>query len=103
MIMKSARPLTHWLLLAGFLTLSLTAGGCGVISDPLSKANYEKIRVGMSRSDVEKILGKPSQEQKHEVLDATELKWGDDQRYIKVTINQKDKVAKFDQEGVIGK
>jgi hypothetical protein len=80
--------------------VSLLAAGCG-LTESRTKDNFSKIRNGMGRAEIEKILGKPDQEQNSDVFyDAKSLKWGDETKYIEVFVGKDNKVKMIKQKGV---
>jgi outer membrane protein assembly factor BamE (lipoprotein component of BamABCDE complex) len=65
--------------LAGVLSILLLCGGCGK-SGPapgFNQANYDRITVGMSKTDVEAILGQPKTTQQRQTLkfESGETRW----------------------------
>ncbi|WJG07664.1 DUF3862 domain-containing protein [Aliiglaciecola sp. LCG003] len=64
----------------------------------LTKSNYDKIEMGMIRSDVEMVLGKP--EQCEQVVGTFSCVWGDqDGTYIKINFIA-DRAAVFKHKGL---
>ena len=65
--------------LAGLLSILIFCSGCGKNEPPpgLTQANLDKITVGMTKADVEKILGQPTSTQNRQTLlfDNGETKW----------------------------
>jgi outer membrane protein assembly factor BamE (lipoprotein component of BamABCDE complex) len=60
--------------------VALCLSGCG---SAVTKENYEKIKDGMSESEVTNILGSPTQSQ--ELLGSKFCQWTDDQKVIHIT------------------
>ena len=56
-----ARPLYSLLTLGCLAMISLTLAGCDA-SSKISKANYDQVTNGMTESEVEAILGAPTQQ-----------------------------------------
>jgi hypothetical protein len=75
--------------------------GCG----KLSKDNYDKINVGMTLADVEKILGKGTEKAgaagavANIAGSAKVMTWGDDKKSITITFAN-DKVVTKTQQGL---
>src|SRR5262249_40444462 len=83
------------------LTVCLLTAGCG-LTESRTKDNFSKIRNGMGRAEVEKLLGKPDQEQKSDMFyDATSLKWGGETKYIEIIVGKDNKVKIINQKGVV--
>lgn len=78
-------------LLVAAIALSLTA--CGKVT----LENYEKIKVGMNKTELEAILG--SADKCEEKTMHTNCTWGDDSKNIKVTFVA-DKVTLFAEKGL---
>ena len=55
---------------AGFLTIILLCDGCdqNMWRSRLTQANYDRLSVGMSKAEVEKIIGPPAREQTKQAL-----------------------------------
>ncbi len=86
---KSSRIVTVLLALA----LSLTTVAC----DNLSQENYNKIKVGMSLQEVEKLLGSsPSCDSAVGMKNCT---WGTAEKHVKVQFVA-DKVAMYSAKGL---
>ena len=64
--------------LAGPLTIFLFCAGCdqNTSRSRLTQANYDRLSVGMSKADVEKILGPPAKEEtKRSLLFGGQSRW----------------------------
>lgn len=79
----------HFLLLA---TCALLAA-CGKVN----QANYSKLEAGMTKADVEKLLGSPSE--CSGAVGLTSCTWGDEKAYISVQFAG-DKVVLFSGQGL---
>jgi hypothetical protein len=83
--------------LVGVLVMGLgclLGAGCGK-SNPANVENFGKINTGMSRAEVEKLLGKPVSESKGGMLaapDDTTLKWGEEKKWIMVVFDKDNNV-----------
>lgn len=92
---------------AGFLSLVLFIAGCDQNSSGsrLTAANYDQVTIGMSKEQVEKILGPPTKEETKQALlfGGGETKWQpvatcryeDGQTFIEITFKD-EKVDKKD-------
>ena len=92
---------------AGFLSLVLFCAGCDQngSGSRLTPANYDQVSIGMSKEQVEKILGPPTKEQTKQALlfGGGETKWQpvatcryeDGQKFIEITFKD-EKVDKKD-------
>jgi|SRR5471030_277098 outer membrane protein assembly factor BamE (lipoprotein component of BamABCDE complex) len=78
--------------LAGSLLFALFCAGCDrSVSGPrFTPANYEQITVGMSKAQVEKILGPPTKSQEKQAL-----VFGDQSRWDPVTTYRYEDGEKF--------
>jgi len=93
--------------LAGFLPIILACAGCDQNASGLrlTQANYDRVSVGMSKAEVEKILGPPASEQAKQSLlfgsgesrwqPVTTARYEEGQTFIEVTFKD-EKVDKKD-------
>ncbi|MCG7534870.1 DUF3862 domain-containing protein [Pseudoalteromonas sp. OOF1S-7] len=75
------------------LTLFLGLAACSKVS----MENYDKIEVGMDKTELEQILG--SADQCEEKTLHTNCTWGNDSKHIKVTLVS-DKVTLYSKKGL---
>ena len=90
---------------AGLLTIILFCAGCdqNASRSRLSQANYDRLSVGMSKAEVEKIIGPPAREQTKQSLlfgsgqsrwqPVTTSRYEEGQTFIEVSFKD-DKVEK---------
>ncbi len=82
-------PLRHLGLLAGLLILA----GC----NPITQENFAKLEAGMSRQQVEELLGKPGE--CAGALGMSSCTWGAKHRFISIQYAG-DKVLMFSGQGL---
>lgn len=75
------------------LTVLLALGGCS----PITQENYAKLEAGMSRAQVEQLLGKP--EECAGALGMSSCTWGDKNRFISIQFAG-DQVMMFSGKGL---
>lgn len=75
------------------LTVLLALGGCS----PITQENYAKLEAGMSRAQVEQLLGKP--EECAGALGMSSCTWGDKNRFISTQFAG-DQVMMFSGKGL---
>ena len=75
------------------LTVLLALGGCS----PITQENYAKREAGMSRAQVEQLLGKP--EECAGALGMSSCTWGDKNRFISIQFAG-DQVMMFSGKGL---
>jgi hypothetical protein len=95
--------------LTSLLSILIFCTGCGKNEPPpgLTQANLDKITVGMTKADVEKILGPPTSSQNRQTLlfDKGETKWDpevvyryeDGPKFATITLKE-DKVKAKDEK-----
>ena len=74
-------------------TLLLLLTGCS----PLNQENYAQLKSGMSKAEVERLLGGP--DECSAALGVASCTWGDEQRFISVQYAG-DKVLMFSAKGL---
>jgi hypothetical protein len=76
----------------GLAILLLALSGCGpgtnASGTKLTRENFDQIRAGMHRKDVEGVLGKPTSTIPHKTSLDAELIWKDGKREIRVMFEQ---------------
>ena len=72
---------------------ALLLAGC----NPLTQDNYQQLKPGMPRAEVEQLLGSPLE--CSGALGMSSYRWGDEQRYISVQYAA-DKVVLFSARGL---
>ncbi|WP_312359783.1 outer membrane protein assembly factor BamE domain-containing protein [Stutzerimonas balearica] len=75
------------------LTVLLALGGCS----PITQENYAKLEAGMSRAQVEQLLGKP--EECAGALGMSSCTWGDKNRFISIQFAG-DQIMMFSGKGL---
>ncbi|MEW6310246.1 MAG: outer membrane protein assembly factor BamE [Pseudomonadota bacterium] len=75
------------------LTVLLALGGCS----PITQENYAKLEAGMSRAQVEQLLGKP--DECAGALGMSSCTWGDKNRFISIQFAG-DQVMMFSGKGL---
>lgn len=75
------------------LALSATLAACGKVT----LENYEQIKVGMDKTELEAILG--SADKCEDKTMHTSCTWGDNAKHIKVTLVA-DKVTLYSEKGL---
>ena len=67
--------------------VALTLGGCDRLVGKLTKANYDKITIGMSKAQVEKILGPPTTSEKVDmfIFKKTTYRYEDGKKFVMIT------------------
>ncbi|MBS4150004.1 outer membrane protein assembly factor BamE [Pseudomonadota bacterium DY0742] len=75
------------------LTVLFALGGCS----PITQENYAKLEAGMSRAQVEQLLGKP--EECAGALGMSSCTWGDKNRFISIQFAG-DQVMMFSGKGL---
>ncbi|MDV7212346.1 SmpA / OmlA family protein [Azotobacter beijerinckii] len=76
------------------LSLCLLLAAC---SDPLNQENYSKLKPGMTRPEVEQLLGKPTE--CSGAFGFSSCTWGDQRTFISVQYGG-DKVLLFSGQGL---
>ncbi len=77
----------------------LTLLGCMLLTgcSPLNQENYAQLHPGMSKAEVERLLGGP--DECSAALGVSSCTWGDEQRFISVQYAG-DKVLMFSAKGL---
>lgn len=70
---------------------------CGCSSDRVTRANFDRLKPGMSRADVQAILGPPQHQYQGGILS-----WsgGHEQRVITVILDDRGLVSELNQSGL---
>jgi hypothetical protein len=69
---------------------------------PLTAENWDKLRPGMLRTEIENILGKPHQEQGSDwFFEGRVLKWGDDSKNIEIILTNDNKAGLITQKAIL--
>jgi len=76
------------------LSLCLLLSAC---TDKLNQENYAKLKSGMTRTEVEQLLGKPTE--CSGALGFSSCTWGDQQKFISIQFGG-DKVLLFAGQGL---
>jgi hypothetical protein len=79
-----------------FLTISSLSILLSIGCSDLTKENYDRLKVGMSYSEVETILGEA--DQCIGTIGIKNCKWGDDKKYIAVNFAE-DKIIIYSGQG----
>lgn len=95
-----------WLILggAGLAAVVALAVGATVVylllfSSPVNQGNFDKVKPGMARADVEGILGKPTQSQDLPFLNINASVWSDKKKAIVVWYQDGNEIHKIITDG----
>jgi hypothetical protein len=99
--MPLLNPSTRQATRAILMGLCLTLAGCGT-RNPVTKVNFVKLKVGMTRAEVDQVMGKPSKENPFDMFakGAIYLEWGDDNKHIGVVVSPDNKVSMLLKKGI---
>uniref|UniRef100_A0A7C2JYW7 Outer membrane protein assembly factor BamE n=1 Tax=Schlesneria paludicola TaxID=360056 RepID=A0A7C2JYW7_9PLAN len=80
--------------LLGWALAAVLLAGC---ADPVTRANFDRLKPGMTRAEVEAVLGPP-----HQVYQGSILSWsgGHEQRVITVILDDRGLVSEYNQTGL---
>lgn len=84
----------RFLILSGFLAVATLTAGCGKVAVPaalsvskVTRANFDQVRVGMSKAQVETILGQPTSIDTKDIViyKRTVYRYEDGAKFIQIT------------------
>ena len=95
---------TSWLVLLAALFFAVGCDRAGLSGSKLTSANYDQISMGMSKTQVETILGKPTTAETKDMLifKKTTYRYEDGQKFAMVTFKNDEvdgKDTNLDREG----